>query len=347
VTDMELAMRLARFIWNGRPDGFLLQRVEQRTLKEPAVLEAEVRRMLQSYHSSNLVTNFFWKWLALDDFDSEAINQVAASAASPQFDAALRNALRMETHSFLENQLQSSKADRSALDLLSGNYTFLNGRLAGYYGIPGISGDEFRQVTLSGQRAGLLGHGSILTLTSIVGDARTSPTLRGKWISEVLLGIPVPPPPPNTPEMIRDLRPVRQRLEETTSSARCAACHRIFDPLGFSLENFDAFGRWRDAEAGAPINASGAFADGTKFNTPAEFRAGLMKYRDAYLVHATQKLMVYALGRGVRNSSRVYPFEMPAVRAILREAEAHGYSWISIITGIVKSDHFQKKNLVP
>jgi hypothetical protein len=258
----------------------------------------------------------------------------------PYFDDNLRQAMQQETELFFDSQVRD---DRSVSDLLTSNYTFVNEPLARHYGIPNVYGDHFRRVTLTDERRfGLLGHGSILTVSSYAN--RTSPVIRGKWLLENFLGTPPPPPPPNIPALKENdegTKPttVRERLEQHRKNPPCATCHRLMDPLGFALENFDALGRWRevDAESKEVIDASGAFTDGRTFDGPVEFRNGLMKLRMEFMETVVEKLMTYALGRGAES------YDRPAIRQILREAAPNDYRWSSIILGIVTSKPFQMR----
>jgi hypothetical protein len=264
----------------------------------------------------------------------------------PEWDEELRESLRRETEMFLESQVRD---DRPASELWTANYTFLNERLARYYGIPNVSGSAFRRVSCQSdcQRAGLLGHGSILAFTSTY--LRTSPTSRAKWLFDTFFGIPLPPPPPSTPVLQPAGRSVRKAVEDYDNDPRCSGCHKLFDPLGFALENFDAIGRWRSVDASEPIDASGSFTDGTVFNGPVQFRMGLMWYRDSFLSNVTQKMLTYALRReSPRGALRsAYYDEMPAVRKILRDAAGNDYRWSDLVVGVVQSVPFQTKNIVP
>ena len=341
-TDEEIAARMATFIWGSTPDAQLLEDARQGRLHDPAVLDRQVKRMLQDPKSSLLVTRFFEPKFNLDNL----FNSKPDPATFPDFDAFLLQSMLAETRMFLENQLRE---DHSALDLWTANYTFLNDRLARHYGIPNISGAEFRRVTLPGNtRAGLLGQGSVLTVTSQ--SSRTSPVSRGVWVLKNVFGVNPPDPPPNVPPMRvppgSSPTTMREAMAAHVANPACANCHAIFDPLGLALENFDGIGQWRITQGGSTIDASGAFPDGTRFNNPAEFRAGLLKFRDAYYSSMTQQLLGYALGRKAR-AWRLYDYEMPSVRAIVRASAANDYRWSSIISGIVKSAPFQMKNIVP
>jgi hypothetical protein len=332
VSDAELASRIAKFIWNGGPDAVLLDTVQRGTLRNPAVLEQQVRRMLRDSKANALVTEFFDRWAL-----SDALDKVQS------VDESLRQALGAETRLFLQSQIRE---DHNALDLWTANYSFLNEQLARHYGISGVSGNEFQRITFAdNRRAGILGQGSFLTVSSM--NNRTSPVERGKMVLSMFLGIGPPDPPPNVPPVkTDDSRPIRGRMEEHRSNPACMNCHVTFEPLGLALENFNLTGQWRNTDGGAPIDASGTFVDGTRFNGPAELRQGLLKYRDAYYTNITQKLLGYALRRQARAWS-VYDYEMPSVRAVIREAAANDYRWSSIILGIVRSTPFQMKTRVP
>jgi hypothetical protein len=336
LTDLERASRLSFFLWSSLPDDELLEVAAKGKLNEPAVLEGQVRRLAGDGRALALVTNFAGQWLYLRNV------RTAAPDASlfPEFDDNLREAFQRETELFLQDQL---RGDHSVLDLLEANYTFVNQRLAEHYGIAAVYGSHFRKVTLpDNRRAGLLGQGSILLVTSE--PNRTSPVKRGKWLLENLLGAPPPPPPPNVPalkESGEGGKPttVRERMEQHRKNPVCASCHAQMDPIGFALENFDAIGRWRteDAAAHTPIDASGTLLDGSRFNGPAEFRALLLKRRDDFARTVVEKLLTYALGRGLEY------YDQPVVRQILREAAPSGYRWSAIIGGIVRSAPFQMR----
>ncbi len=340
ISDIDLASRLSFFLWSSIPDDELLALAEQGRLSDPAVLERQVLRMLDDPRSGALTANFAGQWLYLRNLQTIAPN----GTLFPTFDDNLREAFRRETELFFDSQV---RADGSVLELLSADYTFLNDRLARHYGIPGVYGSHYRRVAYpDDRRAGLLGHGSILTVTSH--PNRTSPVVRGKWLLENLLGSPPPPPPPDIPALIEndegiEAATVRQRLEQHRANPTCAACHAKMDPLGFALENFDAVGQWRavDIEANAPIDASGALPDGTLFTKPAEFRQGLLgePWASEFVATVTEKLLTYAIGRGLEY------YDAPAVRAIKRDAEASGYRWSSIVLGIVESAPFQMRRM--
>jgi len=344
VTDEELANRMAGFIWgqDAKPDAALLDAVRRGALQDPAVLEQQVRRMLRDPKSSALATGFFERWMLAD-----GLKQLASSdKRNPALDEPLMQSFETESLLFFQSQIRD---DRPAMELWTANYSYVNERLARLYGIQGISGNEFQRVTLSGsERAGILGQGSFLSVTSE--GNRTSPSIRGKTILKLFLGTNPPDPPPNVPPVastvVQAERPMRERLADHTVNRACASCHRIFDPLGFALENFDTTGALRRTQSGVPIDASGAFIDGTKFSGPAEFRKSLMKYRDAYYNSVTQRMLGFALGRQPLGW-KVYDYEMPTVRAIVRQAAASDYRWSSIVLGIIKSTPFQMKNIVP
>ena len=328
VSDAELASRLSFFLWSSIPDDELLNLAERGKLKEPEVLEQQIKRMLADSRANTLVSNFVGQWLYLKNI--EAV--LPDPTAFPDFDENLRVAFARETELFFESMLRE---DRSLLDLLRADYTFLNERLARHYGIPGIHGSQFRRVTLTNEeRKGLLGQGSVLTVTSY--PNRTSPTLRGKWLLENLLGSPPPPPPPNVPSLKEDkdvsLLTMRQRMERHQASPVCSSCHSRMDPLGFALENFDGLGRWR-----AGIDSSGVLPDGTKIDGPVGLRNVLLSKKDEFVTTATERLLTYALGRGVE------AFDMPAIRKIVRDAGSGDYRWSSLIMGIVKSLPFQMR----
>jgi hypothetical protein len=333
VTDVELASRLSFFLWSTIPDDELLALAEKGTLSDPAVLERQVHRMLDDPRADALVTNFAGQWLNLRSVETQKPDPVIFP-----FDEALRQAFMKETELFVSSIFRE---DRSLLDLLSADYTFLNERLAEHYGIPRIYGSQFRRVTLTDvNRHGLLGQGSVLTVTSY--PNRTSVVQRGRWILENLLGTPPPPPPPNVPELKAapngKLLTMRDQMQAHRANPVCASCHGRMDPLGFALENFDGVGRWRDEDAGQKIDAGGKLPDGTEFQGPAGLSNLLLtKYRDDFVGTATEKLLTYALGRGVEY------YDYPAVRAIDREAARDHYRISSLILAIVKSTPFQMR----
>ncbi len=331
ISDLELASRLSFFLWSSIPDDELRQVAAAGKLHEPAVLERETRRMLADPKAEALVSNFAGQWLYL----REVKNQ---HPQAKEFDDNLREAFRRETELFFESIIRE---DHNALDLLNADYTFVDERLARHYGIPNIYGSQFRRVTLPGNdRRGLLGQGSILLVTSV--SNRTSPVARGKWVLENILGSPPPLPPPNVPALEDTGKTggpapvsVRQKMELHRSNPVCAACHKIMDPIGFSLENFDLTGKWRTKDEGVAVDASGQMVDGTKLNGPASLREALLSRPDVFVSTLTEKLLTYATGRGLKY------YDMPAVRAIVRDAAAKDYRFSSLILGIVESPPFQ------
>jgi len=334
VSDVELASRLSFFLWSSIPDDGLLQLAIDGKLNRPAVLESEVRRMLADPKSSALVENFAGQWLRLRNVRNVSPN----SDLFPDFDDNLRQAFRRETELLFDNIMRQ---DRNVLELMTANYTFVNERLARHYGIPGIYGSQFRRVPVTEPaRQGLLGQGSFLAATSHA--ERTSPVLRGKWVLENILGMPVPPPPPNVPPLKERAsgekpRTMREQMAEHRSNPACANCHKIMDSIGFALENFDAVGAWRSEEADVPIDASGELADGSHVNGVVELRAALLKNPELFTGTMTEKMLTYALGRGVDYR------DMPAVRTIVRDASRDGYKFSSIVLGVVRSAPFQMR----
>jgi hypothetical protein len=335
ISDVELASRLSFFLWSSIPDDQLLAVAESGRLSDPSVLQAQVKRMLADPRSQALVKNFAGQWLFLRN-----IARISPDYTTfPYFDENLRQALAKETELLIESQLRE---DHGVVDLLSTDYTFLNERLAEHYGIKGIYGNEFRRVKLEDpNRYGLLGQASILAVTSY--PNRTAPTIRGKWVLEQLLGSPPPPPPPNVPSLKEDATTqkmtMRQRMEQHRVNPTCAVCHRMMDPLGFALENFDGLGGWRvsTAPGSGPIDASGALLDGTTFNGPAGLRDVLLKKQDMFVETFTERLLTYALGRGLEE------YDHAALRKIAREAAADHHKWSAIILGIVNSTPFQMR----
>ena len=336
VTDIDLASRLSFFLWSSVPDEELLRVAEKKLLQKPDVLQQQVRRMLADRRSQALVDNFAGQWLH--------IRNVAGHQPSPEvmfhYDDNLRRAFEQETKLFFESIIRE---DRSVLDLLDADYTFVDERLAKHYGISGVFGERFRRVSLPADspRRGLMGKGSILMSTSY--PNRTSPVIRGKWILENIFGSPPPPPPPNVPELKderdpRKILPMREQMAAHRKNPVCAGCHAQMDQLGFSLENFDGIGEWRDSyTSGAKVDASGELPDGTKFNGPSELRQVLMKHSDEFLTTMTEKLLIYALGRGLEAS------DAPAVRKIKRDAARDNLRFGALIQGVVTSVPFQMK----
>jgi hypothetical protein len=334
ISDLELASRLSFFLWSSIPDDELLDVAIAGRLDEPAVLERQVRRMLADSRSQALVSNFAAQWLHLRNLASITPDM----RLFPDFDDNLRQAFRQETELFFDSILRE---DRSVLNLLSANYTFVNERLAKHYGLPHVYGNRFRRIALGkdSERGGLLRQGSILTVTSYA--TRTSPVLRGKWILDNLLGVPPPPPLPDVPALkdntVDGNLSVRKRLAEHRSNPTCAGCHNLMDPLGLSLEKFDAVGRRRSAEGGLPIDASGGLPDGSSFADVQGLEAALLRRPELFVGTFAEKLMTYALGRGLEY------YDAPAIRGIVREARAKDYPISSIILGVAKSQPFQMR----
>ena len=338
VNDLELASRLSFFLWSSIPDAELLAAAARGELGDPEQLARHVRRMLADDRSQALVDNFVGQWLLLRNLPGAAPDP----NAFPDFDENLREAFERETRLFVESTFRE---DRSVVDLLRANYTFMNERLARHYGVPNVYGSHFRRVRFGDDepRGGLLGQGSFLTVTSY--PNRTSPVLRGRWVLESLLGTPPPSPPadvPGLPDRGEDGRPasVRERLERHRESPACATCHAPMDPLGFALENFDAVGGWRDAEDGTPVDSSAVLPDGTRFRGPAGLRAFLVDQHRQFVEAMTEKLLAYALGR------RLEYYDRPAVRGIVREAAGSDYRLSDILLGIVRSPAFQMRRAV-
>jgi hypothetical protein len=334
VSDLDLASRLSFFLWSSIPDDELLNEAAQGKLKDPAVLDREVRRMLADPKAEALVSNFADQWLFLRNVQSVAPDE----NTFPNFDDNLRQSFRRETELFFESVLRE---DRDVMDLITANYTFVNERLAKHYNIPNVYGSQFRRVTLDNDaRRGLLGQGSILSVTSY--PTRTSPVLRGKWIMENLMGTPPPAPPPNVPALKDQAQggkilSVRQLLEEHRKNAPCSTCHKVMDPLGFALESFNAVGEYRTKDASGPIDASGQLADGSKINGIVELRQALLKHPEYFVGTLTEKMLTYALGRPLEY------YDMPVVRGIVQGAARDDYRFSSLITGIVRSEPFEMK----
>ncbi len=335
VSDLELASRLSFFLWSSIPDDELLTIAEQGKLRQPDVLQGQVMRMLRDSRSQSLVTNFAAQWLYLRNLDSFRPDM----RLFPDFDDNLRTALRRETELLFDWVVRE---DRSVLELISTNATFLNERLAKHYGIPHVIGSHFRPVLLSdssSHRGGLLRHGSILAVTSYA--TRTSPTIRGNWILGNILGTPLPPPPPNVPALKDKAHAVslsiRERLSEHRANPACASCHDLMDPIGFALENFDAVGRWRTFDEGRAVDATGELPDGTKIANFEELERSILKQPDMFVGTLVEKLMTFALGRGIES------YDAPAVRQIIRDAAQQDYRFSSLINGIVSSVPFQMR----
>jgi hypothetical protein len=334
ITDIELASRLSFFLWSSSPDEELMKEAVAGRLSDAAVLDRQVWRMLADSRSRALIDNFAGQWLLLRQLET-------VSPSTKAFDGNLRYSFQRETELLFETIVRE---DRSVLDLIDADYTFVDERLARHYGMPNVRGSRFRRVTLDDTaRRGLLGHGSLLTVTSV--GNRTSPVKRGKWILENLLGAAVPLPPPGVETNLEEAAAssgsgptsLRQRLERHRANPSCASCHAVMDPIGFSLENFDLIGTWREADGGVPVNAAGRLADGTLLDGPASLRLALLDRREAVVATATEKLLTYAVGR------RVEHFDMPAVRGIVRGAARDGYRFSSLVSGIVRSVPFQMK----
>ena len=336
VSDLELASRLSFFLWSSIPDDELLTLAAQGKLKNASVLDQQIRRMVKDPRAQALTQNFAGQWLYLRNLK----NQIPNSLEFPDFDDNLRQALQRETELFFSSIVEE---DRNVLELMTADYTFLNERLAKHYGVPNIYGSHFRRVAVTDEaRKGLLGQGSILMVTSHTD--RTSPVVRGKWILENLLGSPPPPPPAMVPPLKESaereggkILSMRERMEEHRGNPACSGCHSIMDPIGFAMENFDAVGAWRTHEARVPIDASGQLLDGTKVNGIVELKKVLLKRPDTFVQTFTEKMMTYALGRGLAYS------DMPTVRRIVRDSARNNYKFSAIVSEIVKSTPFQMR----
>jgi hypothetical protein len=334
ISDTELASRLSFFLWSSIPDEELLNLAIQNKLHEPEVLERQTRRMLADERARALVTNFAGQWLYLRQLKSA----VPDSREFPDFDDNLRQAFQRETELLFESVVRE---DRSVLDLLSADYTFVNERLAKHYGIPNVYGPDFRRVPVpSDARRGLLGQGSILLVTSNAN--RTSPVQRGKWILENLLGMPPPLPPPNVPPLKENsdggaIASVRERMEQHRVNQPCNGCHKIMDPIGLALENFDGVGRWRTVDSGFPIDPSGQLVDGTPLDGPASLRKALLSRPEAFVGTLTEKLLMYGVGRETKY------YDMPVVRAVMRDAASGRYRFSDLVLGIVRSAPFEMR----
>ncbi|HEX5107087.1 MAG TPA: DUF1592 domain-containing protein [Vicinamibacterales bacterium] len=338
VSDLELASRLSFFLWSSIPDDELLDAAERRTLRDPAVLQRQVRRMLADPKAQSLVTNFAGQWLFL----RELRNRNPDLLVFPDFDDNLRQAFQRETEMLFASIVRE---DRSVFDLMNADYTFVNERLARHYGIPNVYGTDFRRVPVTNDaRKGLLGQGSILTVTSA--PNRTSPVTRGAWILENLLGSPAPLPPPNVPAfpeaqsgqgITQQASTVRDRMLAHRTNAPCRGCHQIMDPIGLALENFDGVGRWRTTDSSFPIDAAGQLVDGTAVSSPQSLRAALLTYPDAFEQTLTEKLLMYAVGRSAHYT------DMPFVRAIVRDAARENHRFSALVLGIVNSPPFQMR----
>jgi len=332
--DYELASRLSYFLWSSMPDDKLFRLATERKLHKPDVIEAEVRRMLLDPKSVALVDNFAGQWLELRNLDSVKPDP----DRFPNFDDSLRQAMKQETRLFFEAVIHE---DRSILDFIDGKFTYLNERLAKHYGIPGITGPEFRRVDLTGdERSGILTQASVLTVSSY--PTRTSPVLRGKWVLENFLNDPPPPPPPGVPNLneaaIGTTASMRQQLEQHRANPACATCHNRMDPLGFGLENYDAVGHWRSQDGKFPVDAAGTLPGGRSFRSPMELKAILKTDRDAFARGVTEKMLTYALGRGVER------YDKPAVNLICSRLAANDYRFSRLILEIVDSLPFQMRH---
>ena len=338
ITDLELASRLSFFLWSTGPDDELMSVARDATLSDPAVLENQVRRMLEHPRSEALSTRFGGQWLGLGNLEGRVPDPILF----PQFDMYMGESMRRETELFFESIIRE---DRNVLDLLTEDYTFVDERLAKHYKIPNVLGNRFRRVAVTSEdRRGLLGHASILTITS--NADRTSAVQRGKWVMETLLGSPPPTPPPNVPELEETDRltaskvlTLRERMEEHRANPTCAACHRMIDPIGLALENFDATGRWRVQDGGIPIDTSTELFDGTKITGPASLREAILARSDAFIQNFTENLLVYALGR--KNEY----YDMPTVRTIARDAATNDNRFSSFVLGVVRSPAFQMRQM--
>jgi hypothetical protein len=335
IAGLDLASRLSFFLWSTPPDDELLAAAAKNGLQNPAVVEKQVRRMLADARASALATRFGSQWLRLQDLEKLHPEPLLY----PQYDRTLAEAMVRETELFFESLVRE---DRSVLELLSADYTFVNERLARHYGLANVVGDRFQRVSLAGDpnRRGLLGQASILAMTSVAD--RTSPVLRGKWVLEVLFGMPPPPPPDDVPDLEATkgsegarLLSVRERLEAHRKSKACQSCHRVIDPLGLALENFDVTGAWRIRDNGTPVDPSGQLYDGTPLDSPAALRDALLKRSDVVLKTFSENLMAYALGR------RIEPHDMPTIRAFVKEAAANGNKFSAFVLGVVRSPAFQ------
>jgi hypothetical protein len=333
VDDYALASRLSFFLWSSIPDDDLLRAAASGTLHEPDALAAQVRRMLADPKAEALVDNFLAQWLLLPQLDSD-------TPSADGFNENLRDAMQQETKLFLTDMMRE---DRSVLRLLDADYTFVNERLAEHYGIAGVHGSYFRkiQIPADNPRRGLLGQASILTLTSVA--TRTSPVIRGRWVLETLLGAPPPNPPPNVNTTLAGsdgpdaTASVRERMEAHHRNPVCASCHAIIEPVGFSLENYDLIGAWRDTDGGQPVDTHATLTDGTVLDGPASLRAALLSRSDAFVTTVVDRLLTYALGR------RLEYYDMPTVRAVVKAARAKDYRFSALVLGVVQSDLFRTK----
>jgi len=330
--DMELASRLSYFLWGAAPDAELSKLAAQGRLSAPGGYEKQVARLLADTRSESLSKRFARQWLRLGDVDGVLPDAVAY----PYFDRTLGDAFIKESELFFDSLVRE---DRSILELITADYTFVNERIAKHYGIPNVTGNHFRRVALPAERRGITTHGSVLVLTSVAD--RTSPVMRGKWVMEVLMGSPPPPPPPGVPafsdtkgEAAGRVLTVRERMEEHRKNPQCTSCHRVIDPLGLALENFDVTGKWRIKDAGMPVDPTGTLYDGTPMTGPDGLRAALLKHQDVFLLSFTESLMTYALGR------RVEPADMPAIRKLIKDAGRRGYKVSAFVQALATSPVF-------
>jgi hypothetical protein len=338
ISQLELASRLSFFLWSSIPDEQLRTLASQGKLRDKGVLEQQVKRMLADPRSKEFVSNFAGQWLQLRNLQSAA----RVGDIFPNFDDNLRQGFRTETEMLFESIMRE---DRNVVDLLTADYTFVNERLAKYYGIPNVYGSRFRRVQLGPEmdmRRGLLGHGSMLTVTS--NADRTSPVRRGKWVLINILGVIPPDPPPNVPVLKEPaaraaVQSMRERMEQHRSNPACASCHKMMDPLGFALETFDAAGAYRNNDNGQKLNLTGALVDGTPFDGPAELRRALLKYSPRFVETLAERLLTYGLGRGVQY------YDMPVVRSIVKSAAAQNNRFSALILGVVESQPFQRNQL--
>ena len=334
ITDVELASRLSFFLWSGGPDEELLSLAENGRLRESGILKSQVTRMMDDPKAEAFIKNFIGQWLYLRNLD----NVYPLPSAFPEFDDNLRESFKQETELFFDEQIRE---DHSLLDLFTANYSFLNERLADHYGVQGIYGNHFRKVSLDGhKRGGLLGHGSLMTVTSY--PNRTSVVLRGKFVLDNLLGSPPPEPPPNVPALEESSQTgkqltMREAMAQHRENPACRVCHAAMDPIGFSLENYDAVGKWRDMFAGVDVDASGLLPDGAAFNGRKGLENLILDRPTDFVATVTEKLLTYALGRGVEY------YDMPTVRSIVRQSEQEDFSWSSLILGVVESAPFQMR----
>jgi hypothetical protein len=334
ISDQDLASRLSFFLWNSVPDAELIKAANTGGLRKTVDVEKQVRRMLADKRADSLSTRFASQWLRLQDLDQIFPDYLLY----PQYDDTLARAMTRETQLFFDSIVRD---DRSVLDLITADYTFVNERLAQHYGMPNVTGNTFRRVPVPEYRRGLLGQGSILTLTSVAD--RTSPVLRGKWVMDVLLGTPPPPPPPDVPALDDSVKSnaggklltTRQRMEEHRKNPTCNSCHRFIDPLGLALENFDVTGAWRIKDNEVAVDSVGDLYDGTKMNGPAGLRQALLAHQDMVLRSFTENLMTYAIGR------RIEYADMPTVRAIVNTAAKNNNHFSSFVLGVVNSGAFR------